>query len=589
MSEGFDPVLVEVMKNELTAVAEEMAIAMKRSARSLVAKEGADFSTALTDAEGRLIAQGLTIGIHLGYIAGVMPWLIETFGSALRPGDIIASNDPYGGVSHFPDIVLVMPVFRPSGEAAELIGFSAIVAHHTDIGGRFPGGMGTACAELYEEGVRIPGIKLYDGGALNEAVVELLAANVRAPDDLTGDLDAQAAACRRGGEGLARIVERHSRPVFEAVNRQLRSYSERAMRATIARIPDGCYAVEDLFEDDGLGGAGVALALAVTVRGDSVIADFSGTGAQVPSAVNVPATLTRACVYVAFRSILEEYAPANAGLMAPIEVRIPAGSALNPEFPGAVGARGMMMWRVIDMIFQALAQAVPERVYAGGEGGMNILVYNPDPPSEASAGTASSMLVDIYASGWGARHELDGIEGVTPMAAGGATRSLPAEMIERECPIMLEGFGFVPDTGGDGRRRGALSVYRRWRFLEPGRVMLRNCRVKSVPYGLCGGGDGTPFAARHWKGPQSSPLPPVMMVDTRVGPGEVVLHVQPGTGGYGDPLLREPERVLEDVLDEKITPAHARSAYGVILSDDGHSVDEAATVSVRRSRSQAAR
>ena len=187
MSERFDPVLVEVMKNELTAVAEEMGITMKRTARSLVAKEGADFSTALTDAEGRLIAQGLTIGIHLGYIAGVMPWLLERYEGALFPGDIIASNDPYGGVSHFPDIVLIMPIFA---DETELVGFAAIVAHHTDIGGRFPGGMGTACAELYEEGVRIPGIKLFERGVLNEAVVELLAANVRAPDDLVGDLHA---------------------------------------------------------------------------------------------------------------------------------------------------------------------------------------------------------------------------------------------------------------------------------------------------------------------------------------------------------------------------------------------------------------
>ena len=255
MRDEFDPILVEVLKNELTAVAEEMGITMKRTARSLVAKEGADFSTALTDAQGRLIAQGLTIGIHLGYIAGIMPWLLDRYGDDLHPGDVIASNDPYRGVSHFPDIVLVRPVFWED----QLAGFSAIVAHHTDIGGRFPGGMGAACAELYEEGVRIPGIKLYDKGSLNEAVVELLSANVRAPDDVVGDLQAQAAACRRGAEGVERILETHSRSTFDAINGQLRTYSESAMRATIAGIPDGTYHCEDLFEDDGLGGEGVPL------------------------------------------------------------------------------------------------------------------------------------------------------------------------------------------------------------------------------------------------------------------------------------------------------------------------------------------
>ena len=485
-AQDFDPILVEVMKNELTAIAEEMGITMKRTARSLVAKEGADFSTALTDADGQLIAQGLTIGIHLGYIAGVMPWLLKRYANTLKPGDIIASNDPYGGLSHLPDIVLVMPVFWQE----QLVGFSAIVAHHTDIGGRFPGGMGTACENLYQEGVRIPGVKLFEGGVRNEALVELLAANVRAPDDLLGDLDAQVAACQRGAEGIQRIVSERGLRQFTAINSQLRTYSERAMRATIAQIPDGEYVVEDLFEDDGLGGRGVDIRLSLQVEGDGVTVDFHGTGDQISSAMNVPVNLTRACVYVAFRSVLDTDAPANAGLTAPITVHVPEGSALNPTFPGAVGARGMMMWRIIDMIFAALTQADPSRVYAAGEGGMNLLVYSPEGPD---AGT--QMLVDIYAGGWGARPTLDGIEGVTPMAAGGATRSLPAEMIERECPVMLEGFGFVPDTGGAGQFRGALSVWRQWRFLRQGRAMLRNCRVKSVPYGLAGGEDGTAFSA----------------------------------------------------------------------------------------------
>ena len=570
---AFDPVLVEVLKNDLTAVAEEMAITMQRTARSLVAKEGADFSTALTDANGQLIAQGLTIGIHLGYIAGVMPWVLERYADTLRPGDIIASNDPYKGVSHFPDIVLIMPVFFED----QLVAFSTIVAHHTDIGGRFPGGMGVASAELWEEGIRIPGIKLYDAGVQNEALVEMLAANVRAPDDLVGDLQAQAAACRRGANGIVRILERHGCAVFETVNTQLSLYSERLMRATIAQIPNGTYRCAEVFEDDGLGGEGIEIALSLSVEDEQVTVDFAGTGAQVKSAVNVPATLTRACVYVAFRSILATDAPANAGLMAPITVDIPLGSALSPEFPGAVGARGMMMWRVIDMIFKALADAVPERVYAAGEGGMNLLVYAPE-----RRDNAQSMLVDIYAGGWGARPTLDGIEGVTPMAAGGATRSLPAEMIERECPVVLEGFGFVPDTGGAGKQRGALSVFRRWRFLQTGRAMLRNCRVKSVPYGLAGGADGTAFRAQlHGHGDTLELLPAQMMIDRVVHPGESLLHVQPGTGGYGDPLVRDVQQVLDDVLDEKLSAAYVRRVYGVVLDGTAQAIDGDATQALR--------
>lgn len=570
MTQQFDPILIEVLKNELTAVAEEMGITMKRTARSLGAKEGADFSTALVDATGRLIAQGLTIGVHLGYIMGVMPWVLRKFGGNLHPGDVIVSNDPYGGVSHFPDIVLVMPIFWRD----QLVGFSAIVEHHTDIGGRFPGGMGIACAEVYEEGVRIPGVKLYERGALNAQLLDLVTANVRAPEDVMGDLEAQAAACRRGAQGLQDLLDKYGLEKFEACNEQLRQYSERAIRSCIAAIPDGEYPCEDLFEDDGLGGPGVKLKLTVKVKSDSVVVDFAGTDPQVRSAINVPLNLTRACVYVAFRSILDTDAPANSGLVAPIQVIAPEGCVVNPQFPAAVGARGMMMWRIIDMIFAALAQAIPHKVYAAGEGGINLLVYTPHVRDGVPA-----MLLDMYCTGWGARPNMDGVEGVTPMAAGGATRSLPAEMIERECPVLVEGFGFVPDSGGAGQFRGALSVYRKWRFLNDGRVMLRTCRVKSAPYGLAGGKDGTPFQALLSANGKQTELPKQMLIDASVQKGEVLLHIQPGAGGYGDPFTRDPQKVLDDVLDEKISPAYAERAYGVVIA--AGKVDEAETKRLR--------
>ncbi len=573
MDQQFDPILIEVLKNELTAVAEEMGITMKRTARSLGAKEGADFSTALVDAQGQLIAQGLTIGVHLGYIMGVMPWVLRKFGGSLQPGDVIVSNDPYGGVSHFPDIVLVMPIFWRDS----LVGFSAIVEHHTDIGGRFPGGMGIACAEVYEEGVRIPGVKLFSQGKVNQELLDLIAANVRAPEDVLGDLEAQAAACRRGARGVQDLLDKYGLEKFTACNVQLHQYSERAIRSCIAAIPDGEYVCEDLFEDDGLGGPGVQLKLTIKVRGDSVVVDFAGTAPQVRSAINVPLNLTRACVYVAFRSILDTDAPANSGLVAPIQVTAPEGCVVNPQFPAAVGARGMMMWRIIDMVFAALAQAIPHKVYAAGEGGINLLVYTPQVQEGVPA-----MLLDMYSTGWGARPNKDGVEGVTPMAAGGATRSLPAEMIERECPVLIEGFGFVPDTGGAGQFRGALSVYRKWRFLNDGRVLLRTCRVKSVPYGLAGGKDGTPFQALLSSNGARTELPRQMLIDTPVRRGEVLLHVQPGAGGYGYPFARDPEMVLVDVLDEKISPAYAEREYGVVIDVEAGRVDEEKTKLIRR-------
>ncbi|HEV8712130.1 MAG TPA: hydantoinase B/oxoprolinase family protein [Candidatus Binatia bacterium] len=577
MHERFDPILLEVMNNELTAVAEEMAITMKRTARSIVAKEGGDFSTALVDAEGRLIAQGIAVGAHLGYIVGVMPWVLKKFSGNLQPGDIIAANDPYWGLSHLPDIVLIMPIFWRE----ELRGFAAVVEHHTDIGGRFPGGMGIACAEIYEEGVRLPGVKFYRAGVANQALLDLIAANVRAPQDVLGDLEAQVAACRRGEQGFVALLQKYGRDTVEACNTELRQYSERAVRSRIQAIPDGIYTCEDVFEDDGLGGPGVKLVVSIHVQGDTVTVDFTGTDPQVKSAINVPPNLIGSMVQVIFRSVLGLDVPANSGLLTPIRTTAPEGCILNPKFPAAVGARGQLMWRIHDMLFAALAQAIPERVFAAGEGGVNMLVYAPT----VEAGTPP-MLLEMYASGWGGRPTRDGIDGTMPIVMGGAFRSNPAEAIEREIPVMIEGFGFVPDSGGAGRFRGSLAIYRKWRFLTDGRAMIRTCRVKSVPYGLAGGEPGSPFQVLLESDSQPLEFPPQIMIDAAVRAGDRLLHVQPSAGGYGDPWQREPRSVLEDVLDEKMTVAYAKKTYGVVIDPQTRQIDEERTAALRQSRNE---
>lgn len=501
-----------------------------------------------------------------------MSWLLEKFAGNLHPGNVIVSNDPYGGMSHLPDIVLVAPIFWRDN----LVGFSAIVCHHTDIGGRFPGGMGIACAEMYEEGLRLPGVKLYQAGKPNHHLLDTIAANVRAPEDVLGDLEAQAAACRQGERRLQEILDRYGLERFEACNAYLRRYSEQVIRNGLAAIPDGDYPWEEFFEDDGLGGPGVMLKLTVKVRGDSVIVDFAGSDPQVRSAINVPFTLTCASVYVAFRAALGSEAPANQGLFAPIEVVAPPGCVVNPRFPGAVGARGMMLWRIIDMVFGALAKAIPDKVFAAGEGGSSILTY-----IVPSLQGGSNVFVDFYRSGWGARPTKDGIEGTSQMAAGGAIRTSSAETIEREYPVIVEGFGFVPDTGGAGKYRGALSIYRRYRFLNDGRVLLRTCRTKSVPYGLAGGEDGTPFRAVLLSNGSEVDLPRRMLIDTPVKAGDVLLHVLPGCGGYGPAIEREPHRVLEDLAERKLSAGYAERAYHVAIDPVSGVLDPARTARLR--------
>ncbi|MBM3491815.1 MAG: hydantoinase B/oxoprolinase family protein [Alphaproteobacteria bacterium] len=553
MSEGFDPVLTEVLRHELVAISEEMNITMKQTTRSIVAKEGGDYSAGLLNQAGQVIAQAVPYG--LGYFTAVMPHILRKFGGRFRPGDVIVSNDPYAGLSHLPDIAVVRPIFWHGA----LRGFAAVVQHHTDIGGRFPGGMGLPCAELYEEGLRLPAVRFYDNDQIDEAVWEIIASNVRAPDDVLGDLQAGVAACRRGEAGLIALLEKHGAERVTDCSRRLLAHSEQAMRKAFAAIADGHYQCEDVF-DDGLG-TRVALKVTLAVEGDGITVDFAGTGPQVGNALNVPPDMIGNFlannVFMALLGSAE--VPLNSGLFAPIRTLTPEGSVVNPRFPAAVGSRGQLLWRIADLVSSALAAAVPERMPAGSEGGVSMMIFTPSKPMGSAK--SGGVMTELYASGWGGRPSMDGIDGVMPIVmAGFQTNS--GEVFEQEMPVMLDGFGLVPDTGGAGQYRGALSVYRRWRFLADGRVMLRTCRVDSLPYGLGGGRPGTPFRAVLLREGKETLLPAQIMLDIAVKAGDVLTHVQPGAGGHGPPAARDPARVREDVLDGKLSAEHARREYG---------------------------
>ena len=450
-----DPILIEVMKNELISIGEDMGITLKRTARSLAAQTG-DFSTSITDEEGRILAQGFAIGLQIGYVKGVMPQVLQKFSGKLQPGDILISNDPYGGASHLPDLILIAPIFWNK----EVAGYVVVVLHHSDIGGRFPGGTGIKCAEIYEEGLRLPTVKLYKQGVPEDSIFQIVESNVRTPDEVVGDLKAQAAACQRGVHSFVLLIEKYGLETVRECNEQLRNYSEGLMRKGIVALAHGEYSAEEIFEDDGVGGPGILLKVTVKIEGDQVFVDFAGTGSQVNIAINVPFNLTAACVYITLISIFAGHAPINAGVLRPITVSAPIGSVLNPIFPSAVGARGMMMWRVIDLVYAAMAKAAPGKVFAGGEGGNNTVLFAPD----KREGDRKMNTRDVFASGWGARPNQDGVEGVVPMSMGGLFHSISTEMLEQISPVVIEGVGFVADTGGAGKFRGALSLYRKYRF-----------------------------------------------------------------------------------------------------------------------------
>jgi N-methylhydantoinase B len=567
-STNIDPVLIEVMRHQLVSVSEEMNITMGQTARSLAAKEGGDFSAALLDPQGNVIVQALPYG--MAYFIETLPYVIGKY-RVFQPGDIIISNDPFGGGSHLADIIVIMPLFHEG----EHCGFAAVAEHHTDIGGRFPGGMGLECKEVYEEGLRLPAVKLYDGGRPNEAVREIISANVRAPDDVLGDLDAAASACRRGEQGLLALFACFGRDTVERYYRHLQWQTGQAMRDFIAAIPDGRYSAEEI--DDGPGEP-VKFVLTTVIEGDQMTIDFTGINPQINKAYNIPHSNAWLAIMIPMWSLLgRSDVVINSGLIAPIRLITPPGSIVNPNFPAATSARTFV--RLGDLLLSALAQAIPERVPAGSEGGATLMIFTPAPID----GQPPGVLTEIFVTGGAGRPDKDGIDGI----GGNGLRSVPGETVEVEMPVAREGFGLVPDSGGAGRFRGSLAIFRSWRYTAAGRVLLRTARISPPPQGRGGGAQGTLSEAVLISNGREQRLPRQPILDFEVQAGDVLSYVTPTPGGYGDPLLRDPALVLEDVLDEKLSASYAREVYGVAIDLARGKVDIEATNALRAPRLRA--
>jgi len=569
----FDPILVEVIKNELATANEEMAIAVYRTGRSAMVKVG-DFATAVCDAEGRIVGEGAA-PFQIGIFMVVMESLLRKYDGTFKPGDVILVNDPYAGMGHMPDVAVVAPAFWRD----QLIGFTLAYSHHTDIGGRFPGGFSSQCTESYEEGLRIPLLKFHDGGVRNSALVEMIEANVRAPEEWLGDVEAKIAGCRRGEQELRKIVEKYGLSVFKSSCDYLVDYAERATRAAIRTIAPGEYVEEDLYEDDGLGGAAVAMPLRVALRvdGDSITIDFTGTAPQAGAAINMPFGMTRGTVYGALKSIVSPDLLTNVGFVRPIAIVAPEGTLVNPRHPAAVGGRAPLFFRVFDMLFRVLAQALPERIGVSGEGGdvMHFSGVKPD-------GSHFSFM-DLFFGGWGGRPNKDGIDGVAPMSFG-SYGSVPAEILEREFPIVVDGFGYVSDTEGAGKFRGSLGIYKQWRFLSPGKVMLRTNRLSRPSAGLAGGHPGELSANVLIAAAGETPLPRQSHIHMEVNPGDRIYHRVSGSGGFGEPAQRDPESVMCDVREGKVSLEQARHRYKVAIDPGTMTLDRAATAALRAQR-----
>jgi N-methylhydantoinase B len=569
---ALDPITLEVVQNALASTADEMELVIMRSAYSPVVRDTMDYSTALCDRNGQIIAQGLTLAVQLGTFPTIMRHVVEEHAPFARPGDIWVANDPYGsGGQHLPDIYVIEPIFVDG----TLEGYAATMAHHSDVGGIAPGSSAVHATEIYQEGLRMPLLKLYSEGEPNDTLFAIIARNTRQPTEVLGDIRAQLAACGIGARGLARIVERYGASDARAYMEELQRVSERLMRSAIGRIPDGTYRFRDYIDGYGEQPEPLVIDARVEVTGDELTIDLQAP-AQVPAALNCPVGLIYAACYCAIRQVIETDLPNCEGYMRPVTINAPEGTIINPVLPAACGARGVVGYRAYDAVMGALAQAVPDKVPAPGEGGPTLVAFGGWHEGR------QYVLTEVMVGNWGARGDRDGHEGISNPLANLSNQ--PVELIEADFPLQILRYGLVPDSGGPGRHRGGLAFVRDYRLRgDSARMSIRSDRRDHPPNGLAGGAAGAPSTFVLNPGtPDERLLPAMPMEAIELHAGEVVHHESAGGGGMGDPFQRDSEAVLADVLDGKVSHAAARERYGVVIEDSA--VDEQRTRELRADR-----
>ena len=567
-----DPVTQQVVANALASIADEMATTIFRTAHSTVVRDGMDFSAALCNARGETVAQAVSVPFHLGSLPVAMETLLGHYGDRLVPGDVYVMNDPFDGGMHLQDLFVVKPVHL----AGELIGFAATSAHHGDVGGRLPGSSACDNTEIFQEGIRLPWLRLYAAGEAVEDVFKIVAANVRIPRMTLGDLGAQTAACSVAEREFQSLAARYGVERLAGLMDGLIEYTERLVRQELARWPDGSASFVDFLDSAGLERRDVPIAVRVTIEGDEVLADFSGSAPMVRGALNSTRSFTQACVYQAVRSALTVEVPNTAGAFRPIRVVTEPGTITDVVMPGASSMRGVTGFRCFDALNGALAQLVPDRIPAAGEGGNTLAIFGGERPDGGRF-----ILYEMVTGTWGACPDGDGNDGLANPCSVAA--NVPVEVAESEFPIVVERYGFAPDTGGAGRYRGGLALERTWRCRTPSTsLVVRSDRSAHPPYGLAGGEPGATSEnlLRRTTGEEVA-LPP--MFSAVVEPGEVFLHRTAGGGGFGDPLERQPEAVAEDVRDGKVSGPAARERYGVVLGPGG-AVEPERTAALRAER-----
>jgi N-methylhydantoinase B len=534
----------QVVLGGLRSVAHEMAVTVAACAISQVVRDSLDFSTAVFDKAGRTVAQGLSIPLHLGAMPAALEAVRDSHKGPVLPGDVFLLNDPDRGGMHLPDVFVFRPVFAPGVEGPFL--WLGCVAHHSDIGGRFPGGNAVDGTHIFEEGLQLPPMRVVRHGVFDENVRSIIERNVRLPAVVWTDLSAQLAALNQAEARCAALVARHGTGGIDTAVEWAVQRTHSHVKRILGSLPDGSWTFTDHIDGDLEGlGQDLAISCRLTIRDEEATFDFAGSSAQVPVAINATESFTKAAVFTAFLAVFD--APEldlNQGLYDALDIRVPTGTILAGRRPAPRAARGITGFRTIDAVLGVLAQVVPERVMAAGDGGATMISIGID-----EADGTSKVMVDFLCGAWGGRADADGLDGASALGANLA--NVPIEEIEAAFPVRFRAYGFAPGTGGDGLYRGGLASVREFEFLgDSGTLSIRSDRRRHPPYGLLGGLPGAPSVNELNPGPDPSTLP--TKGTWQLAKGDVVRHVTAGGGGYGHPDDRDPAARLADVVEGKV-------------------------------------
>ena len=560
-----DPIRFEVIRNALAQATEEMAAALRRSAYSTNVKTRQDFSCAYFDPDMRVIAQAFTQPVHLGSFVEHVPRAIRRHGvDNLGPGDMILSNDPYGGGVHLNDISLIGPVHWNG----QLAGYTACLAHHVDVGGGAPASVG-AFQEVFQEGVIIPAVKLVKGGEIVDDVFRLVLAQIRSKRETAGDFRAQVASNLTGIRRVNEIIDRFGMDEFLRYVDEIVDYTSRRTRAEIEKLPKGVYTAAGSVDNDGFTDKPVQLKVKVTIDDSGVHFDTTGSEPQRRAPVNSTFAQTfSACAY-ALRSLMDKDLPVNHGFYQYVRITAPLGSVTNCVHPAPVVGGWETHVRVNDLIFKALSVSLPDEVPAGTKAMQCHSGFGGEHPRTGEY----YCYLETLAGGYGARSSSDGPDAV--QAHGQNTENAPVEELESNYPLRIDRYGLIPDSEGAGKYRGGLGIRRDYLFPSETIFTILADRDRAGPHGLFGGQPGSISVYALMRDGEETHLSSKSTVQLQ--PGDVISYRTSGGGGFEDPLLRDPELVLSDVVDGKVSVERANEVYGVVIGGDGQSVDLAAT------------